>query len=263
VRVLGGLIYVCLAPDPPDFEEARQALEPQLRPHRLERTKICYRKDYEVRANWKVLFENNRECYHCRAGHPEFCLSNFDVGVNGDRRADAEFAALRVREARRWEELGLAPREVSFPNGSWYRVARFPLKDGFLTESLDGRTVGPLLGDLPEPRTGSLRVITLPNAWLHANCDYAVSTRLVPVGPRRTHARVTFLVHQDAREGIDYDPQRVAAVWKATSEQDWVLCENNQAGINSTRYQPAPFSPLAENGVEAFVQWYLRQLQAE
>jgi Rieske 2Fe-2S family protein len=262
VRVLSGLIYLCLAQVPPEFEDARQAITPQLGPHGLERAKVCYRKEYWIKANWKVVFENNRECYHCRSGHPEFCLSNFDVGVNGDRRADAEFAALRERETRRWQALGLAPREVSFPNGTWYRVCRFPLKEGFLTESLDGRTVAPLLGDIPEPRTGSLRIVTLPNAWVHANCDYAVSTRLAPFGPKLTHAQVCFLVRRNAVEGVDYDPERVAAVWKATSEQDWALCENNQAGINSSRYQPGPYSPLAENGVEAFVQWYLAQLQS-
>jgi len=50
---------------------------------------------------------------------------------------------------------------VSFPDGAPYRVSRYPLKEGFLIESLDGRLVAPLMGDLSDPDVGSLRIITL------------------------------------------------------------------------------------------------------
>ncbi len=64
-------------------------------------------------------------------------------------------------------------------------------------------------------------------------------------------------------EGVDYDPEKVAAVWKATCEQDWELCENNFAGIRSVAYEPGPFSPVTESSVESFVRWYLDQLKDE
>ncbi len=51
---------------------------------------------------------------------------------------------------------------------------------------------------------------------------------------------VCFLIREDAVEGVDYEPQRVAEVWRATSEQDWELCENNYAGIKSLAYEPGP-----------------------
>jgi Rieske 2Fe-2S family protein len=137
-----------------------------------------------------------------------------------------------------------------------------PLREGYVTESLDGQPVAPLMGDLRTRAAGSLRVITFPNAWFHADSDYANSTQLIPLGPGLTRARITWLVHEAARPGVDYDPQRVAALWKITTEQDWQLCENNQAGIQSTRYQPGPLSTLTEGGVETFVQWYLHQLSA-
>jgi Rieske 2Fe-2S family protein len=63
-----------------------------------------------------------------------------------------------------------------------------------------------------------------------------------------------------AREGIDYDKERVIALWKITTEQDWQLCETNQAGIQSTRYQPGPLSALTESGIQTLCEWYLRQL---
>jgi len=260
VRELAGLVFVCLAPEPPDFDAFFEDIEPQLRPHGLEGAKVAVRHRYEVRANWKTLVENNRECYHCRVSHPEFCTSNYDLGLPGDTRSDDGFDATLDREYARWRGLGLAPEEISFPDGAPYRVSRLPLKEGFLTESLDGGLVAPLLGDLTDPATGSLRVITLPNFWAHANCDYAMTTRLLPAGPDLTHVEVCFLVRNDAVEGVDYDPERVAAVWRATCEQDWELCENNYAGIKSVAYEPGPFSEVTEGSVESFVRWYLDQL---
>ena len=262
VRELAGLVFVCLSPDEstPDFDAVFEAVEPQLRPHGLEGAKVAARDSYEVRANWKVLVENNRECYHCRVSHPEFCMSNYDLGLPGDSRSDEGYDSTLEREYKRWRSLGLSPKEVSFPNGSSHRVSRLPLKEGFLTESLDGNLVAPLMGELTDPNVGSLRLITVPNFWGHANCDYAMTTRLLPIGPELTRVEVSFLVREDAVEGVDYDPDRVAAVWRATSEQDWELCENNHAGIRSVAYEPGPFSKITESSVEMFVRWYLGQL---
>jgi Rieske 2Fe-2S family protein len=262
VREVAGLLFVCLSPDEdtPDFDHLFEAIDPQLRPHGLDRAKIICRHHYEVRANWKVIIENNRECYHCRVSHPEFCMSNYDLGLPGDQRDDEGYDSLLESEYERWQALGLSPREVSFPGGYPHRVSRLPLKEGFLTESIDGDMVAPLMGELTDPGVGSLRLITLPNFWGHANCDYAMTTRLAPAGPGLTRVEVSFLVHEDAVKGVDYDPQRVAEVWKATSEQDWTLCENNHAGIKSLAYEPGPFSPVTESSVESFVQWYLDRL---
>lgn len=262
VREVAGLLFVCLSPDEdtPDFDHLFQAIGPQLRPHGLDRAKIACRHRYEVWANWKVLGENNRECYHCRVSHPEFCMSNYDLGLPGDLRDDPGYDSLLASEYERWETLGLSPREVSFPGGYPHRVARLPLKEGFLTESTDGEMVAPLMGDLTGPDAGSLRLITLPNMWAHANCDYVMTTRLSPIGPELTKVDVSFLVHEDAAEGADYDPGKVAHVWKMTSEQDWELCENNQAGIKSLAYEPGPLSPVTESSVESFVRWYLERL---
>jgi Rieske 2Fe-2S family protein len=260
VEVVEGLIFVCLADEPPDFGAARRAIERQARPHRLDRAKICHVEDYTVRANWKVLFENNRECYHCPVGHPEFCRTNYDLGMPGDRRGSSSYESKLEEQKARWRGMGLESEAINFPNGEWFRAARMPLRDGCVTESLDGQPVAPLMGDLKERGSGSLRIITFPNAWFHADSDYANSTQLIPLGPALTRARIVWLVDEKAREGIDYDKERVIALWKITTEQDWQLCEANQAGIQSTRYQPGPLSPLVEQGVETFTQWCLRQL---
>jgi Rieske 2Fe-2S family protein len=263
VQVLAGLIYVCLADEPPDFAVARRVIEPFIRPHALDRAKVCFSRDYTLRANWKLLVENNRECYHCPGGHPEFCQVNFDVGMPGDPRGGDEYQRSYRNMQSVWQSQGLPAGPVNFPDGEWFRCARVPLRDGYVTESLDGKPLAPLMGDLKTCDLGSLRVINLPHAWFHFNSDNANGAQLFPVSPELTRARLTWLVNADAAEGVDYDPCRVAEFWKITTEQDFNLCENNQAGIRSSRYRPGPYSSIAEPGVEQFVDWYLRQMSAE
>ncbi len=55
----------------------------------------------------------------------------------------------------------------------------------------------------------------------------------------------------------DYDLATLMPFWQRTSEQDWEICEANQAGILSPRYQPGPYSKVRETNVQHFVDWYL------
>src|SRR5262249_41636004 len=53
VREVGGLIFVCLAAEPPLFDAAADALGAMLWPQGLDRAKVAATRRYEVRANWK------------------------------------------------------------------------------------------------------------------------------------------------------------------------------------------------------------------
>jgi glycine betaine catabolism A len=260
VADVAGLLLVSFDPDPPSLAAAREAITPQLAPHQLEQTQVAHRASYTVAANWKVLVENNRECYHCRGNHPEFCLSNYELGSSGDRRSTPEYERETRRQEALWTAAGLAPRPVSFPGGDFFRVARLPLRPGFVTESMSGRRVAPRLGRLPSDEAGSVRLIFLPGTWIHVNCDYAMTTRLRPVSAARTDVDVTFLVRRGAQAGRDYDLAELTHVWTATSEQDWALCEASYAGIRSRGYRPGPLTPLMETAIAQFYDWYLGRL---
>jgi len=260
VEVVCGFIFINLAPAPPSFEPARKTFTRFFTPHCSTPVKPCFDIDFTVKANWKTVFDNNRECYHCASSHREFCLSNFDFGMPGDPRSSSEFLAAHSAAQHTWQRLGLEPGPINFPNGEWFRCSRFPLKKGFVTESLNGEPVGPIIGDFSDYDIGSLRIVGLPNMWFHLNADYFMTTRLTPISAGETLARVIWYVRADAVEGKDYDPVRVADVWRITSEQDWELCEMNQQGLQSTRYEPGPLSSTAELGVAHFANWYLKQL---
>jgi Rieske 2Fe-2S family protein len=268
VEEFEGLIFISLAEKPPPFAPARQALAPLLKPQGFARAKVAKASDYLVNANWKLVWENNRECFHCNVNHPQYIKANFD-------HYNADDTSPRIREAidsvvtnseRKWSKNGLAPTHkltgmTLFPDAErnlWFSANRTPLVEGWISESMDGGQVAPLMGDYSEADVGTLRIRALPNFWNHSSCDHAVSTRLLPVGPQQTAVRVYWLVDEKAVEGRDYDLFKLMPFWQLTSEQDWLICERQQKGINSTAYTPGPYSKFKEYNVESFVRWYLK-----
>ncbi len=72
LRSIAGLLFVCLADDPPtDIDAMAQAMTPYLAPHDVPGAKVVKSEDLVEHGNWKLTMENNRECYHCAANHPE------------------------------------------------------------------------------------------------------------------------------------------------------------------------------------------------
>jgi Rieske 2Fe-2S family protein len=270
VRELEGLIYISLADEPPEFEAAQRELAPILRPQGFERAKVARVVDYEIHANWKLVWENNRECYHCNVNHPQYIKANFDHYNANDTPQHVRKAleAAVARSEQQWAASGLAVTHKQagmtlFPDAErniWYSANRTPLVDGYLSESMDGQQVAPLMGEYTDAGVGTLRMRTMPNFWNHSSCDHGVSTRLLPAGSRLTRARVLWLVDRDAVEGKEYELDRLLPFWQLTSEQDWKICENQQRGVLSRAYRPGPYSPYKEYNVDRFIQWYLRQL---
>jgi Rieske 2Fe-2S family protein len=124
--------------------------------------------------------------------------------------------------------------------------------------TVDGRPASArLLGDLTDESLGSVQLLSLPNSWNHILADHAVTFRVLPLGPEETLVTTKWLVHKDAREGLDYDVDRLTAVWAATNEQDRRLAENNHLGIRGSAYRPGPYSELIEAGTRIFVKWYV------
>jgi len=270
VRELDGLIYLSLAADAPEFETALRSILPLTHPQGFPKAKVAKAVDYLVKANWKLIWENNRECYHCNVNHPQYIKANFDHFNADDTtpRIREQLAAALQRSEQRRKADGLAATHTrsgmtTFPdakNNIWYSANRTPLVDGYVTESLDGNPVAPLMGDYKSTDVDTLRIRTLPNFWNHSSCDHGVSTRLLPAGPQLTSIRVCWLVNANAIEGRDYELSKLLPFWQLTSEQDWEICERQQKGINSSAYTPGPYSTYKEYNVDSFVRWYLKSL---
>jgi Rieske 2Fe-2S family protein len=270
LREVEGLIFISLADEPLDFEAAHESLS-IAKPQGFRRAKVAKAVDYLVKANWKLVWENNRECFHCNANHPQYIKANFDhynVDDTTPQIREQIKEAVRRSEAK-WAADGLAASHkqtgmTTFPDSDrniWYSANRTTLVESYVSETMDGKQVAPLMGDYRDPDVGTLRMRTLPNFWNHSSCDHGVSTRLFPAGPELTEVRVWWLVHETAVEGRDYDLAKLMPFWQLTSEQDWVICERQQRGVNSSAYAPGPYSTYKEYNVDAFIRWYLNQLQ--
>ena len=85
--------------------------------------------------------------------------------------------------------------------------------------------------------------------------------RVLPISAQESIVTTKWFVHKDAVEGVDYDVERLRLVWDATNDQDRVLGEDNQSGINSLAYEPGPYSETFEFGVINFLDWYSTTVQ--
>ncbi len=274
LRSVAGLLFVCLADEPPaDIDAMAAAIEPYVRPHRIAETRVARQIDIVEHGNWKLTMENNRECYHCAANHPELTVPLFAYGFGfAPGSLDESELALVARYDgmvddlhARWEAAGLPSRRLEQLHGraTGYRVERLPLDRAGESHTRDTRVAcRRLLGGFTDPRLGGLSVWTQPNSWHHFMSDHAVTFCVLPLGPERTLLRTTWLVHRDAVEGVDYDPANLTAVWEATNRQDSDLVEMTQAGVRSPAYAPGPYSPHTEGLVEDFATWYIERLAA-
>jgi stachydrine N-demethylase len=152
--------------------------------------------------------------------------------------------------------VGAASAFLLDAQGAW-RYVRMPLLGTSESYTLDGKAaVAKPNSTLPFKDAGSLLKFNYPSTWNHFLSDHAILFRVTPVSATETEVCTKWLVHKDAREGVDYDIKRLTEVWVATNDEDRVVVENNQRGILSPAYEPGPYSFEQEGGVIQFVDWY-------
>lgn len=261
VRQWEGLIFINLTDgEASDFDILARNLAPFLEPHGLARTKIAHRETYPTEGNWKLAVENFRECYHCQPAHPEYTRVNAYVRAN-DERSDAYCPTVEA-----WTEKTAA---MGHPTGRFHTDSdlpeqphgafRQPIRQGYKTLSRGGKPVAPLIGDFKHYDGGECLMIFGPLFYLYAANDHATTFRFTPVSPRHTEVVLTWLVHEDAVEGVDYEIDPLKWMWDVTTVQDTTIIGNNQAGVNTRRYRPGPYS-MREPYTQEFVRWYLHRL---
>jgi glycine betaine catabolism A len=258
----GELGFVCVAAEPPDFEATRQHLEPYLLPHRLTEARVAFQVTIIEEGNWKLVWENNRECYHCASNHPELARTFPDTPTVTSVNGAADDPHI-VEHWRRCESAALASEFKLSPDGQM-RTARMPLVDPAVSYTMTGQpAVRRRLSDsIPaDLNIGALLLFHYPTTWNHFLGDHAISFRVLPLGPTRTELTTKWLVHRDAVEGVDYDLAELTQVWLATNEQDRRIVRENQIGMNCPTYEPGPLSNVTEGGVRQFIDWYCNRLE--
>jgi Rieske 2Fe-2S family protein len=251
VESVAGLIFICLSDAAPDFAPIRGALEPLVGPHDLLNGKVAYTATLVERANWKLVMENARECYHCRTRHLQLMHSFRDFTTQDIYNQPEPWVTdFWTRCAAR----GLKNGPICQPE---LEVSRFPLAEGVVSITIDGKAaVAKTLGAMGDGDVGTMWWALQPNCFNHAVGDYAFLFQALPTGSQETIVTAKWIVNKDAVEGVDYDLARLTEVWNSTNNEDRWLAENNQRGINSVAYVPGPYSEISEGRVLRFVDWY-------
>ncbi|MHC4992077.1 MAG: aromatic ring-hydroxylating oxygenase subunit alpha [Planctomycetota bacterium] len=229
-EVWEGLIFVSLAPAPPPFAEALAPLVSRFARWRVSDLVSVHQTQYEVEANWKLLFQNYSECYHCPSLHP--VLNR--LTPYRDSSNDLEEGPV----------LGGPMR----------------LSEGSDSMTMDGRAcAAPLAALSGDERRLVQYYVVFPSCFLSVMPDYVLVHRLARLGPSRTRIECDWLFEPAAAAAAGFDPSGAIDFWDMTNRQDWQVCELSQQGISSRAYEPGPYSNL-ESMLAALDREYLAAL---
>lgn len=231
VREWEGLVFVSLAPDPPQFdgwlqEHAREMLKLQRFMGGLQvvATTRC-----DIAANWKIVVENYQECLHCTRVHPELVdlVPLYRTGWVTDHTRDDGGVSL-VRGST------MSSQPIDLP--------RLPGASDLDHTSYFGATV-------------------FPNGFLDVTGPNVVVSTLYPDGPHRTVMTMDFLFHPDAIATPGFDPQPIIDFNVLVGNQDNDVCEMVHRGVSSLAFDHGVLTPKDEY-VIWFTEHYRRTMAA-
>jgi len=230
VKIWQGLVFVNLATEPEPFERAFAPLMGKFDRWRIADLESVHRTVYEVDANWKLLFQNYSECYHCPTVHPTLNkLTPFRNSIN-----DLEEGPF----------LG-GPMQLAAGGGSMTMTG--------------ARCAAPLSGIADDDLDLVYYYTLLPNLFLSLHPDYVLIHRGDPRAVDHTTITCEWFFHPEAIASEGFDATPAVEFWDMTNRQDWHLCTISQQGISSRAYTPGPYADL-ESQLAAFDREYLRAL---
>jgi glycine betaine catabolism A len=246
-----GALFICLSDNPPPFDDFGEKLAAYAAPHNLSDAKLAHQSVLVENANWKLVMENARECYHCGMSHPALAKT-FPVEMSRHFESGEDARIKAFTASMDANALPHTPVE-----GHWWQVARFALNEGCVSISEDGQHLSKkLMCDANGGNIGSMRFALDPHCFVHCTADHIFMFSAMPVGLNETHVYSKWYVHKDAVEGVDYDLETLTDLWTKTNLEDKQLAENNQVGVNSLGYTPGPYSQEAEMLALRFTDWY-------
>ena len=224
-----GFIFVNLAPAPLPLETVFAPLAGKFSHWNLPKLRSARRIEYDVRANWKLIFENYSECYHCPLVHPELSkVSPYDSAENDLCEGPFLGGFMLISKG---QSLTMSGNACALP-------------------------VGEIKG---EDHHRVFYYSIFPNMLLSLHPDYVMVHQVWPQSPDRVTILCDWFFHPEAFDRSDFHPDDAIAFWNVTNRQDWHVCELSQRGIASRAYTPGPYSPR-ESIPAAWDREYLRAL---
>lgn len=233
VREWLGYIWVCLADEPPSFEDTvlgevrtRFGEVQSIDNYGIENLKLGESKTYEVQANWKLIIENFMECYHCATIHPELT------------EVIPEFADGLASQRKNGEIHG-----ASFGNDI----------EGFTVDGSSGVSELPAIAPGQERKYYAITV--KPQVFINTVPDHVIIHRMFPQSASRTIVTCDWLFLPEVIEqGMDIS--KSVELFHRVNQQDFEACELTQPSMSSKAYNRGGALVPSEHHIEEFHQWW-------
>lgn len=225
-----GFIFVNLAEKPIPLEKWFAPLAGKFTEWNTPILRPVKRIEYDVRANWKLMFENYSECYHCPGVHPQLQkISPYDSAENDLTEGPFLGGFMKINQGK---SLTMTGNACALPVGKIENLQQVFYYSIF------------------------------PNMLLSMHPEYVMVHQLWPQSPERTLIVCDWFFHPDAARGGQpvFNPDDAIEFWDMTNKQDWHMCELSHLGIASRAYEPGPYSSR-ESIPAAWDEYYLRMMK--
>lgn len=298
VRTTEGFIFLNFSRgEAPDFDTAVRGFSNVAREYGTAQLKIAARIAAPTKANWKLVLENFQECYHCGPAHRNLVTTHpgWDGVMPTEQRArlteqlrsyiqaqqqqqqqqQPQVQQLQQQIQQLQQQLQqaqgqAAPAATGMAQGSGMGTQQQGV-GGFggnilgvnmVSGTLDGKIAAPLL---PTRKDWTHRSRAVSTGWstgyLQCYDDHIAVARFTPRGVKSTDAELFWLVNRDAKEGEDYQVEKITALWDITYREDRWITENNHQGIESGFYASGRYAAV-EGGPSRFIKWYMTEVVA-
>lgn len=235
VREWLGYVWVCLAEEPPSFEDdvmgavtERLGDLESIERYAVDTVSVGRRIAYDVRANWKLIVENFMECYHCATIHPELTevLPEF---------ADGYAAQYYIGHGA---ESGAGIK-------------------GFTVDGSAGMDRIPGVAGEQDRRYYAITV--KPQVFINLVPDHVILHRMYPTAVDRTVVECDWLYLPHV-VGSGKDVSRSVELFHRVNQQDFDACERTQPGMGSRTYAQGGVLVPSEHHIGAFHGWVRERL---
>lgn len=232
VAQLDGFAFVSVAERPEPFASAFAPLIGRFAAWNPGALRTARTIVYDLACNWKLVFQNFSECYHCPLLHPQLdALSPSDSGRNDLHEGPflGGYSELR-RTATSLTSSGTSARP-------------------------------PLPGLSSAQRDRVYYYAIFPSLLLSLHPDYVLAHVVTPLDADRTRVVCNWLFDPAMMAAPGFDPSDAIDFWDLTNRQDWRINELTHAGVGSRAYTPGPYAD-AEGLPAAFDRHYLTVMSA-
>ena len=226
-----GFLFLNLDDHPENFGKKFEPILDRFSSWNLDHLAIKESRIYNVNCNWKLIIQNFCECYHCPIIHPQLAeIHNYMGGRNDLYKGPFLGGYMDFNEGK---ESITTSSELCCP----------PIK------GVDG-------DDLRRVYYYSI----FPNLLLSLHPEYVMYHTVWPVGINKCTVKCSWLFSKEIVKSNKYTTGDAIDFWDKTNKQDWAICELSYLGIQSKKYEPAPYSGQ-ESLLAAYDNYYLQHFK--